>query len=212
MKKIFAIFMVAMFALSFSAPNAEAADWGKILGDVFGSGGSSGGGSSTKVVRLAGKITDRNSVPLEGILVTYSVNGGGQKSVKTNSNGNYVLSVYDRVGCQLILQGETWKTQIYNFQPWGNEVKNFSMYHDYMTGKVINRNGVPIQGVKLVFEQDGSASGIQEVYTDANGNYKYILPDGGVYFWVTISKDGYQLQREHRKLYYEEIWNITMYQ
>ena len=211
MKKIFAIFIVAMFALSFSAPNAEAADWGKILGDVFGSGGSSSG-SSTKVVRLAGKITDRNSVPLEGILVTYSVNGGGQKSVKTNSSGNYVLSVYHDVGCQLILQGETWKTQIYNFSPWGNTVRNFSMYHDYMTGKVINRNGVPIQGVKLVFEQDGSASGIQEVYTDANGNYKYILPAGGERYWITVSKEGYQLQREHKTLYYEEVWNITMYQ
>ncbi|MBP3721885.1 MAG: carboxypeptidase regulatory-like domain-containing protein, partial [Selenomonadaceae bacterium] len=210
MKKIFAIFIVAFFALSFSAPNAEAADWGKILGDVFGSGGSSGG-SSTKVGRLAGKVTDKTGAPLEGILVTYSLNGGGQNSVKTNSNGNYVLNVYRSGSCQIIISGETWRTQIHDTSGFNeNNVWNFTMRHNYMTGKVTDRNGVPLQGVKFVFEQDGSASGVQEVYTDANGNYKYVIPKSGAKYWITISKDGYQLQRHHFNLLDEEIWNITM--
>lgn len=212
MKKIFAIFIVAMFALSFSAPNAEAADWGKILGDVFGSGGSSGGGS-TQYIRIAGKIIDSNGEPIEGILVTYSRNGGGQSSVKTNSLGNYVINIPYRVSGSLTFSGDTWRSlKEDTLYKENNQVINVRMNHNYMTGKIINRNGQPLQGVKLVFEQNGSASGIQEVYTDDNGNYKYILPKSNAYYWLTISKDGYRQQREHRQFWDEEVWNITMYQ
>ena len=209
MKRWFVVFVLMAFVFSGTHSVAEATNWGDILGSI----GKLGGGSISKEsVRIAGKVTDRNQNPLEGITVTWAADGGGQVSVKTNSEGNYVMNILKATSGKWTISGEGWRTQKNSWGANRDEIHNYTMHHDYMSGKVTTANGIPLQWVKLVFEQDGSTSGIQEIYTDEYGNYKYVLPESGANYWVTISLDGYQVQRRHTWLKDEEVWNITLYE
>lgn len=210
MKRWFVVFVLMAFVFSGTHSVAEATNWGDILGSL----GKLGGGSVSKgSVRVAGKITDRDQNPLEGITVTWAADGGGQVSVKTNSAGNYVMNILEGTSGKWTISGEGWRTiKFSDINRYSEFIMNHTMQHDYMSGKVTTANGIPLQWVKLVFEQDGSASGIQEIYTDEYGNYKYVLPESGANYWVTISLDGYQVQRRHTWLKDEEVWNITLYE
>jgi len=205
--------MLMVFAVS--SPVAEATNWGDILGGLGKIGGS--GSSSKGTARIAGKIVDRNLTPLEGITVTWSGDGGGHVSVKTNSEGNYVMNVpaqsrdgiWAAVG-KWTISGERWRTIKNSGTKDSRCVYNYTMHHDYMSGKVTTSNGIPLQWVKLVFEQDGSASGRHEIYTDEYGNYEFTLPSSGANYWVTVSLDGYQTQRHHTWFSDEQVWNLTL--
>ena len=90
MKRWFVVFVLMAFVFSGTHSVAEATNWGDILGSI----GKLGGGSISKgSVRVAGKVTDRDQNPLEGITVTYAADGGGQVSVKTNSEGNSTFEI-----------------------------------------------------------------------------------------------------------------------
>ena len=157
---------------------------------------------------------DKNKEPIEGIDVMASFDGGGNYSAKTNSSGNYVLNIPANKSFKLILSGDTWRTLIDTFGTGHgagtSDVWNYTMHHNYMGGKITTTNGIPLQWVKLVFEEDGSASGIHELYTDEYGNYQFVLPKSGSYYWVTISLDGYRTVREHQHYYDEEVWNVVL--
>lgn len=212
MKRWFVVFVLMAFVFSGTHSVAEATNWGDILGSI----GKLGGGSISKgSVRAAGKVTDRDQNPLEGITVTYAADGGGQVSVKTNSEGNYVMNIPKLTSGKWTISGEGWRTLKSTSGSYGYNadlIRNYTMKHDYISGKVTTSSGIPLQWVKLVFEQDGSASGIQEIYTDEYGNYKYVLPESGVWYWVTISLDGYQVKRHHGSFNDENVWNITLYE
>ena len=210
MKRWFVLLLLVAFAVS--SPVAEATNWGDILEGIGKIGGS--GSTSRGTLRIAGKIVDRNLTPLEGITVAWSGDGGGHVSVKTNSEGNYVMNApkhpeYKSATGTWTISGDRWRTIKESGRRYEG-VYNYTMHHDYMTGKVTTTSGIPLQWVKLVFEQDGSASGRHEIYTDEYGNYEFTLPVSGAYYWVTVSLDGYQIQRHHRRLYDEEVWNLTL--
>lgn len=211
-KQLFIVFLGACLLCSSLTGTAQASKWGDILGSIF-SGSGSGSSSDYKYTRLVGKVLDGDKVPISGVLVTYDSNDGGSWSSHTDVNGNYRMTVPASCNGHITFACKEWRTiHEHCWTGSGDEsVQNAYMYHDYITGKVTDRNRNPMHWVKLTFEADGGTKGVVTVYTDEKGNYKATLPVDGDY-WVTISQDGYKTYRSRAYLKGDYVENYTMYE
>lgn len=207
------VFISACFLCTSLAGTAQASKWGDILGSVLGGGSSSGSSSSRGTTRLLGKIVDNDNVPLQGISVVFESDKGGSWSTHTDSRGNYRLNLPRDDNGYLTISGKEWRTARirYNLGTLDERICNYSMHHDYVTGKVIDRYDNPMHWVKLTFEQNGGTNGVVTVYTDENGNYKATLPDDANY-WVVVSQDGYKTIRTTDYIAGGYTRNYTMYE
>lgn len=164
----------------------------------------------------SGKIVNQNQEPMEGVVVTFVSDGVGiQSRAVTDAMGNYVIHppaktsgsiTVSMVGYRIIRD----KCTIYH-QAGSTSVLNYTLHPDWISGKITTRSGEPLEGVKITFEQNGGLSGVQIVFTDANGNYKYTVPTDGQSYWITITKEGYQPVRDQwNYLYGGTVRNNTL--
>lgn len=197
------------------APTAHASWLGGVVGALLGGGSSSVAG----YCKVVGKVVDNDNRPISGITVTYSLDKGGAYRTTTNESGNYAMTVpvpeqYSGRYGTIEFTGTDWRRVTYKIytRPDDETIANQTIQHDYISGKVTDPNGNPMEWVKLEFELNGGQNGVQTIYTDAGGNYKYTLPESARSYWITISQDGYQTKRFQDILYDENVRNYTMYE
>ena len=166
---------------------------------------------------LSGKITNQNQEPLEGVGVTLAYDGiGGQIRTVTDSLGNYVLHPTAKASGILTMNKDGYrilrnKVSQYNYQGT-TAVWNYNLHPNWVSGKITDQNGNPLEGVKITFEQNGGVTGVQTVFTDEDGNYKYTAPADSVSYWVTITKEGYTTLRDQwHYLYGGQFHNFTLH-
>ena len=215
MRQCFVILLSACFLCGTFTGTASASKWGSIIGSILGGSSGSGSGSSAdyQPTTVVGKIVDGDQVPLSGIKVTIQSDKGKSWSTHTDANGNYRLNVHGRgTDVSLIIMGEEWRTVRERISLYNETVHNYTLHHDYITGKVTDRYGNPMHWVKLSFEANGGIKGVVTVETDENGNYKAKIPEDGVRYWVVVSQDGYRTFRDQQWLYGGHVENYTLYE
>lgn len=187
------------------APTANA----NILTDILGS------ATTSSTCTLCGKITNNQQEPLANALVTFSVNGGGiYAQVRTNSQGDYIIKVPADQGGILTVKLDNYRTQtetLYSCRTTGKKyVYNYSLRSDGISGKITDANGTPLEWVKITLEADGGLNGVITLYTDENGNYQTPIPKDSIYYWITITYDGYKTIRDHSYLSGGNTYNFTL--
>jgi len=162
---------------------------------------------------LAGKITNQNQEPIAGVTAVFVCDGiGGSFTTVTDDLGNYVLHPYAGRSGTLTLSKVGYRIIRDTFGGKGEgtqNIWNYTLSPDWISGKITNQNGEPLQGVKITFEQDGGLSGVQTIFTDENGNYRYTVPVNATY-WMTVTKDGYQTNRDQWSLYGGRILDFRL--
>jgi len=211
-KQLFIVFLGACLLCSSLTGTAQASKWGDILGSIF-SGSDSGSSENYHPVSAVGKVVDKEQIPIPGIKITVESDKGGSWSTHTDANGNFRLTVLGAQDLTFIYSGEGWRTKRWKgYVGTPKEfVANEQLHHDYITGKVTDRNDNPMHWVKLTFEADGGTKGVVTVYTDEKGDYKATLPIDG-YYWMTVSQDGYKTYRQHDYVLTGRVWNFTLYE
>lgn len=211
-KQLFIVFLGACLLCSSLTGTAQASKWGSILGNIF-SGSDSGSSENYHPVSIVGKVIDSDEVPIQGIKVTIESEHGKSWSTHTDTNGNYKLNVLGAQNLIFTISGEGWRTIRWTdyIGSQKEQVRNGQLHHDYITGKVTDRNGNPMHWVKLTFEANGGTKGVVTVYTDEKGNYKATLPIDG-YYWMNVSQDGYETYRCHDYVLTGRVWNFTLYE
>ena len=154
---------------------------------------------------VSGKIVNQNQEPLEGVTINFSADGiGGEYRVVTDALGNYVLNLPAKTSGKLMVSKEKYRIvrQTFNAYYVAGEklIYNYTLHPDFITGKITNVGGEPLDNVKIMIEQDGGLTGVQTVYTNENGNYTSTLPVDDRLYWITIVKEGYQTLRNHSYL------------
>lgn len=150
---------------------------------------------------ISGKVTNKNQEPMPGVEVVIMYNGiGGKIRAVTDDLGNYVLNPVAGVSGIIAVSKMEYRTirdAVHQYYQKGRQyVWNFTIQPDWMSGKVTDQRGTPIEGVKITFEQNGGTTGVQTIFTDQDGNYKYTLPADYKDYWVTVTKEGYSILRE----------------
>lgn len=145
---------------------------------------------------LSGKVVNQNQEPLEGVTMVFVSDGlGAKSSAVTDPLGNYVVNPLSKTPGMLTLSKDGYRIIRDKYDQWHNAgsqcIRNYNMSPDWISGKITDSDGTPLSGVKITFEQNGGISGVQTVFTDENGNYKYTLPADNKDYWVTISLEGY---------------------
>ncbi|MFA6850261.1 MAG: carboxypeptidase-like regulatory domain-containing protein [Selenomonadaceae bacterium] len=201
LKKVLMLLSIIVFSMVAFAEPANAS----FLSGLF----------SLPTYTVSGKIVDSNQEPLEGILVSFDCNGiGGKKTVHTDSSGNYVLKLPAKTGGQLTVSGDGYRTKKASFGEYTSAgqayAQNYTLYPDWISGKAVNQDGEPLQGIEISIEKDGGLNGVKTVYTDENGDYKAQIPADGVYYWLTASADGYSTIRDHVFLTGGYTYNLKM--
>lgn len=205
-KQIMIIFVMCAFSLVSIGGTAHAS----LLGDIIG-GINALGGAPNGYAIVSGKVTDRAMMPLQGVKVSFVVDGVGiVGEAVTDENGNYKIRAPKAKSGNLSFELIEYRTYIMREYISGDKVENCIMHADSMSGKVTNEAGDPIEGIALSFEEDGGRTGIITVYTDENGNYKVQIPKDDVPYWVTLSGEGYETVRTRIYGYGEKIENFIM--
>ncbi len=213
MRQCFVILLSVCFLCGAFTGTASASKWGNIIGSVLGGGSSSGSSAEYQPVTVIGKIVDREQVPLSGIKVVIQSDKGKSWSTHTDANGNYRLNVYGKgTYVSLVITGDEWRTVRERIYLTSENICNWTLHHDYITGKVTDRYGNPMHWVKLSFEANGGTKGVVTAETDENGNYKAAIPEDGVYYWVVVSQDGYRTFRNQQYLCGGYVENYTLYE
>lgn len=205
LKKFVLLCFVFVSIFSFSTGMASA----NILTDIF----SGVQGYAT----VCGKVTDNQNEPLEGAVVSFSGDGlGTSASAKTNAEGDYSFRVPVKTSGTLTVRLADFRTvrnayNVYDFSKTGEQyVHNFQLHPDWVSGKVLDAAGNPLVGAKVSVQQDGQVNGTQNLYTDENGDYRAKIAKDGVYYWLTISQDGYTTLRTHIWLSGGNVNNFTL--
>ena len=165
---------------------------------------------------VTGKIVNLNQEPIEGVTVVFVSDGLGiQSRATTDSLGNYVVNPPAKTSGKITVSKGGYRIINETFTIYHSAgdtvVDNFTLRPDWMSGKITTRSGEPLEGVKITFEQNGGVTGVQTIFTDANGNYKYTVPKDAQSYWVTISQDGYQTVREQwTYLYGGQVYNRNL--
>lgn len=94
--------------------------------------------------------------------------------------------------------------------PGGQIVNNYDLCPNWISGKIVDNDNNPLQGVKISIEKNGGLAGVQTAYTDENGDYKIQISENMVYYWITISLDGYKTIRNNDTLYGGSTHNWTL--
>lgn len=192
------IFFTVLTCIVVNHPKTEAADlFSLLLGNL-----------GTPSATVAGKVIDKNNTPIPDVEIKFIPDGiGNTVKAMTDENGNYSLKVPERTSGLVFVTKEEYRTQKmtiekYSFSSQRVNVWNYTLHPDFVVGKILDVNNIPIANAKLSFEQDGGMNGVQTVYTDENGNFKCKIPTDNKYYWLTISKDGYTIIRE-------QIWSLS---
>jgi len=139
---------------------------------------------------------------------------GGQGRAITDALGNYILHPPAQTNGMVTVTKEGYRivrnTSLYSYHADISTVQNYNLHPDSISGKIINRNGEPLEGVKITFEQNGGLTGVQIAFTDQNGNYKYTVPTDNQNYWITIMKEGYQNVRTQWYMGGGQIYNYTL--
>ena len=137
---------------------------------------------------IAGRIADKNNVPLEGVTVTLS--GSQSVTTTTDANGNYAFSNLPTSGRYVITpskHGYFFEAASAAFvTPSGDRTANFIADLTHTVKGTINAGGTPLAGV--VVAVSGSTTGTAT--TDSNGAYSFELHAGGNYV-LTPAKSHY---------------------
>jgi hypothetical protein len=154
----------------------------------------------TKSYTFSGKITNSKTEPIDGAKITIELDGGlfGSATGTTDQVGNYAFSITKTsTWYWLTVNKQGYKT--YRNKVWIGSGGSYNITLDPdkypVSGKMIDSNSDPIEGAKITFELDGGLNGIQEAITDQYGNYSTGVSTKGQWYWVTITKEGYQTYR-----------------
>src|SRR5215213_7724711 len=151
--------------------------------------------SPAAVFATSGRITDDQSAPLAGVMVTLS--GSQSVTTTTDANGSYVFTNLPTSGEYLITAAKndyTFNSATATFiTPSGDQAADFtaqltaSLKKHTISGRVLNSGGQPMAGLLLTL----SGSLNRTATTAADGSYSFTDIQGGSSCTVTAAKDGY---------------------
>jgi uncharacterized GH25 family protein len=154
----------------------------------------------TQSYTFSGKVTNSKMEPIDGAKITIELDGGlfGSATGTTDQIGNYAFSITKtNTWYWLTINKQGYKT--YRNKVWIGAGGSFNITIEPdkypISGKIIDNNGDPIEGAKIMFELEGGLSGVQEATTDQLGNYSTGVSTKNQWYWVTIIKDGYKTSR-----------------
>jgi hypothetical protein len=157
---------------------------------------------------IKGKVRDTKGKGISGVTITVRQKGEDIKSVKSDSNGEFVMDGLKAGTYNVVFEREGYGTGVlYNVEVKNNKIGDLGnrlvMRVDQGTlviinGSVFNQFGGSVYGAKVEIERisNGTAKKVGSSYTSETGEFVFRFPEKADRFRITASAKGVSASKE----------------
>lgn len=210
MKKIFSI--LACGILLASVNHADAGKFRDVMGYDLEFEHRAPSRAETHIV---GKITDSSDELLDDAQIEFAFIDGRTFFAETDYRGRFEIYVPSDLSCDVFVSCGGFRTIHHEYRGFPRDYYptelNFTLYHDWISGKILDEYDYPIENARITIEQNGGENSIRENFSDFRGNYRIYLPEDGASYFVEIFCPGYRIYRTQMRFRDEDIQNFRLY-
>ena len=161
---------------------------------------------------VIGRVVDKNNELISGAQIEFAFIDGRTYFAETDRFGNYEIDLPSDLSCDIFIKCGGYRTQhqeLQGFSPYRRNPTemNFQLFHDWITGHVVDMNGYALENVKISITEGDIT---RENYSDRNGYFRIYLPKDGENYFLEVFHAGYQPYQTQMILHDEDNVNITM--
>ncbi|MBR1421566.1 MAG: carboxypeptidase regulatory-like domain-containing protein [Selenomonadaceae bacterium] len=210
MKKFLSILVCGMILASFN--QVEASRFKDVMGyDVEFEHRAPIPDHSTHIV---GKITDSNGELIDDAQIEFAFIDGRTFFAEADYRGRYEIYVPSNLSCDIFVNSGGYRSIHQERHGFSRDYYptelNFTLYHDWISGKILDEFDYPIENARITIEQNGGENSIRENFTDFRGNYRIYLPEDGASYFVEIYCPGYRIYRTQMRFRDEDVQNFRL--